>query len=63
MAQYFKRVPLWAIGIAKILRDVLIAVTAISTFTEPKAVLFLLVIRETVGGFIKYSERETKAKS
>lgn len=62
MAQYFRAVPLWVVGIAKITRDTLVAVTAVSTFENPKAVLWLLIIREIVGGFVKYSERETKAK-
>lgn len=57
MAQYFRSVPLWAVGVAKLIRDVLIAATAISTFKNPELVLWLVIIRETVGGFVKYSDK------
>lgn len=62
MAQYFKTIPLWAIGTAKIIRDVLIAVSAVSTLTDPRWTLGLLIFREAVGKFVQYSEKETKAK-
>jgi len=62
MAQYFKQVPLWVLGTAKILRDVLIAISAVSTLTDPRWTLGLLIVREAVGKFVQYSEKETRAK-
>lgn len=63
MAQYFRQVPLWIIGTCKILRDVLIAVSAVSTLTDPKWTLGLLIVREAIGKFVQYAEKETKAKA
>lgn len=63
MAQYFRQIPLWVIGTAKIIRDVLIAVSAVSTLTDPRYTLAFLIVREAVGKFVQYSERETKAKA
>lgn len=62
MAQYFRRVPIWVIGTAKIVRDTLVALAAISTFNQPDVVLWVMVAREIVGNFVKYSEREVKSK-
>lgn len=62
MAQYFRQIPLWVIGVCKIIRDILIAVSAVSTLTDPRWTLGLLIVREAVGKFVQYAEKETKAK-
>lgn len=62
MAQYFKKMPLWVIGLAKVIRDTLVTMTALSIFANESTVaLVLICVREVVGAFVKYSDELPKS--
>jgi len=62
MAQYFKKIPLWVIGSAKVIRDTLVTMTALSIFANESTVaLVLICVREVVGAFVKYADELPKA--
>lgn len=61
MAQYFKGMPLWIVGIAKIVRaGLIIATTNEIIAARPQTALGLMVIREMVGEFINQSDEFKK---
>lgn len=61
MAQYFKRVPMWVVGVAKIIRTGLVIATGNEIIANrPETALFLMVIREMIGEFINQSDEFKK---
>ena len=61
MAQYFKRVPMWVVGVAKIIRTGLVIATGNEIIANrPETALFLMVVREMIGEFINQSDEFKK---
>jgi hypothetical protein len=65
---YFK-LPKWALGLAKIVKDVLIFVTSASLLTDASVTMadikigfWVYIFREALGSLIKYSESPSKTK-
>ena len=61
MAQEFKRIPRWVVGIAKMLRAGLVLATSNEIISaRPYTAIYLMIAREMIGEFINQAEIKPK---